>query len=224
MIAKTNRIDPWTDDIVVYRYQAKKRVMVASAPAQAILPERQTNADLVMEFIRDFNTLDSRLDPQTGAWRKGAEVGVIIYDPLTQVQAMYEDFIWKTRNKELGEKGTNAIDWGDWGLLGEKVRDVYQLAKQFPCYFVCTAHLDQREEEVRTPQGGQKISTGQWFYTAALTKGLAMGIQRDFSLTMFATEDFKWLTKSSAHYRGARSRGRELPEKVDQDFANVLDV
>lgn len=223
-IANTNRVKPWLDDLIGYRYIANRRQM-KDGPL-GIKPHRDSG--LALEFIKDFNTLDSRLDPETKKWLPGQELGALVFDPLTSVQAMYEDFIWTTRNKEMGDTGTSAVSWVDWGLLGEKVRDVYMLGKQFPCFFIAMAHLDQRLEEVRTPENAPKQNTGQWFYTVALVKGLAMTIQKDFSLTLFSTVDgpkHEWITQAGPHYRGVRSRGRDgLPPRTKQDFREVLDV
>jgi hypothetical protein len=218
MKRKVARIEPWLGDLVLYRYYTKNRRM-----ADQVAPHR--DRELVLEFLKDFNTLDNRCEPgQPIRWKPDQAIGAIIYDPLTTIQEMYEDFIWKTRGKEFGELGTNGITFTDWNLLGEKVRDAYKLAKVFPCYFVAMAHLDQRLEDVRVPEGQQKITTGKWFYTAALVKAVSMTIQKDFSTTVFTTEDFKWIVKPNEHNRGARARGKDFTtDKVDQDFANILD-
>lgn len=218
MIARQNRIDPWIEDVILYRYYTKRRTMT-----DGVAPHRDVK--LVEEFIKDFNTIDSRIDPHTNNWKPGQEIGAIINDPLTSVQEIYEDFIWTLRNKELGASGTNSIQWVDWNLLGEKVLDVIKLTKVFPCFYVATAHLDQRLEDVRVPEGQQKLTTGKWFYTAALVKALAMTIQKNFSTTLFTTEQYKWRLQNDEHHRGARARGKDnLPPLVEPDFANILDV
>lgn len=228
---KPGTVPPWIEDVILYRYQIKRRRL---DPGK-VGPSRDKN--LAIDFMNDFNKLDEdRMDARTGTWREGQELGAIIFDSLTGLSELFEDYVWQSRNRELGEDGAKAVTWTEWNLLGENIRNAYMTAKGFPCYFLATAHIDAREEEVRSPQTRQApsgnsnatLTTGNWRYVALLTKTLAMRIGKDFSVTLFNTADKTWRTQSSTkeHIEGIRSRGRDnLPPVIDKlDLSLVLDL
>jgi len=221
---KPGTCEKWINDIELYRYTKQKLVL---GPDTKVAPNRSKK--MAEDFLNEFNQLDERLDYRTKQWKPGQEIGCIAVDSLTAIQDMYEDFIWLTRGKEIGEpKGTTMIDPGDWRLLGEKVTDVYMTTKQFPCFSFFTAHVDARQEEVRALKLGEEpIKTNVWFKVPLLTKSVAMRLAKDFSIALYTTPDFKWITRPtpSDHVHSAGTRGRDnLPPLVEQDFANVLDI
>jgi ABC-type glutathione transport system ATPase component len=73
MLTKSNRIDPWIDDIVLFRYYSKRRKMEdrSDAMTRVIAPHRDTA--LAMDFIKDFNTIDDRCNFVSGlpVWKPG---------------------------------------------------------------------------------------------------------------------------------------------------------
>jgi hypothetical protein len=222
---KPGTVEPWTKDIQLFRYPIKRRKLSADATNPA--PPRDAN--LAIDFMREFNQIDTWIDQRTGLWMPGKEVGAIILDPLTGISDIYEDYVWQLRKKEIGATDPKlAVTWTEWNLLGENIRNVYMTAKGFPCYVLCTGHLDQREEEVRGPQArhgtdNEPIVTGKWFYVPMLTKSLAMRISKDFSATLRATEDYKWVTRNDDHTKGVRTRGKDgLPSQIAQDLTLVL--
>jgi hypothetical protein len=221
---KPGTCEKWISDIELHRYTKAKLVL---GPDTKVAPNRSKK--MAEDFLNEFNELDNRLDYQTKQWKPGQEIGCIAVDSLTAVQDMYEDFIWLTRNKEIGEaKGPTMIDPGDWRLLGEKVTDVYMTAKQFPCFSFFTAHEDLREEEVRPiALGAPAHTTSHYYKVPLLTKSVAMRLAKDFSIALYTTSDFKWITRPtpSDHVHSAGTRGRDnLDALVTQDFANVLDI
>jgi hypothetical protein len=235
---KPGTVAPWIHDILAFRYPIKHRRL----DPNKVGPSRDKS--LAVDFMNDFNSLDEeRMDARTNQWKPGQELGAIIFDPLTGLADLYEDFIWVNRNKEIGapprdkdkiSSVPSAVEWTEFNLLGENIRNAYMTAKGFPCYFLATGHVDAREEEVRSPQkveGRQSqgtLTTGRWRYVPLLTKSLAMRISKDFSTVLFATVDKEWRTQSSeiAHIEGVRSRGKDnLPPVLDkQDLSLVLDV
>src|SRR5258708_20851376 len=87
--AKRNHVDPWINDILLYRYYTKNRRM-----ADQVAPHR--DRDLLLEFLKDFNTLDNRCESgQPIRWNPDQPVRAIVYAPLTTVQQMYKYLICK---------------------------------------------------------------------------------------------------------------------------------
>jgi hypothetical protein len=231
---KPNTVPPWIEDILLFRYPIKRTRFTASESNPA--PYRDIN--LALDFMTEFNTLNERIDTRTRQWLPDKGIGAIVLDPLTGVSDIYEDYVWSIRKREIGappetreNRGSiTGVSWTEWNLLGENIRNVYMTAKGFPCYVVCTGHIDQREEEVKGPQSrhgtdNDPIVTGKWFTVPLLTKSLAMKISKDFSTTLLATENFKFETRNNEHLRGIRSRGKDnLPQFVEQDLSLVLDI
>jgi hypothetical protein len=216
----------WTNDIMRFRYRKERRKLPGDASLEVIGPGRDKKPH--MEFVEDFNTLDARVDPTTGKWKAGQEIGAIIFDSLTELQAMEEDYLFKSRGKEIGEeKGTKrTIEWADWNLVGEKVTDAYMTAKTLPCYLVCTAHEDIRQEYVHgslQKDGSQDRVPGASWRVPLLTYTLSMRIAKDFSVTVFCESNWRWRTRVGEHVRAAGTRLKDnLAEFVAQDFSEIL--
>lgn len=225
---RINTIPPWVDDLVIYNYRKAERKLRErdAAPARSRKP--------MDDFHDDFNKIDNWIDPKTGLWQPGKEVGVIVFDSLTSMMQMYESYIWLIRGKEIGLDGTKAINWQDWNLVGEKIRDAYNTAKQFPCYFVATAHEDTRQELVhgsaRAASPGQQASApapipGAVWAVPMLTYSLSLSAAGDFGCVVHSTVDRTWIGQPGGRIRSAGSRLKDLPEgPFEQDFANLIQV
>jgi AAA domain len=234
------KIAPWVEDIELYRYNKTKASLGVTIGPAATAPSR--DADIATEFHKDFNDLESRLEPgNRGArkWKAGQESGIIVFDSLTSLHDIYEDFLFVLRKREIGGINMNnvnsktgepadAVNWDDWRLLGEKVSSAYMTAKQMPCFLVCTAHEDYREESVKAANPKrQPMATGQYHKMPLLTTSLAKRIAKDFGIVLYTTPDFKWHTRATEgnHVLGAKSRFRDnLPLLCEQDFANILEA
>jgi hypothetical protein len=184
------------------------------------------------DLVDDFNQMDGWLDPKTNAWLPGKGVGAIIFDSLTSLMHLYESYIWLIRKKEIGLTGTESVTWQDWNLVGEKIRDAYQTAKQFPCHFVATAHEDTRQELIhgsaKAPGPGQPAQPpaplpGAVWAVPMLTYSLALSAAGDFGCVVHSTTDRTWIGRPGGRIRSAGSRLKDLPEgPIEQDFENLI--
>jgi hypothetical protein len=245
---KPKTVPPWSDDILLFRYPVKRRKFRLDQTNPA--PQRDKN--LAIDFMTEFNQLDDRLEyrptstPQTvlagqipptpqAVWKPGLEIGAILLDGLTGIADLFEDYVWVLRDRELGERPPtdrtakdHSITWTEWNLLGEKIREVYMTAKGFPCYVLCTGHVDLREQEVRGPQSrhgtdSAPIVTGEYYTVPLLTKSLAMRIAKDFSFKVLATPDHKFQTRPDKHLKGVGIRGKDdVPELIPQDLSLII--
>lgn len=221
-------VPPWVEDLRVFTYRKadlKLRERDA-APARSM--------KLSEDFQEEFNQMDNWLDRKTGLWLPGKEVGAIIYDSLTSLMHMYESYVWLLRGKEIGLDGNKAITWQDWNLVGEKIRDAYQTAKQFPCFFVATAHEDIRQMQIKgsatAAEPGkparQPTPLPEAVYAVPLlTYSLSMYAAGDFGCVVHSTSDYKWIGRPGGRIRSAGSRLRDLPDgEFEQDFANLFTI
>lgn len=225
---KPGTVPPWLDDLVVYNYRKASRKLRErdAAPARDRKP--------MDDFHDDFNKIDGWIDAKTGLWKPGHEVGAIIFDSLTSLMQLYESYIWLLRGKEIGLIGNQSITWQDWNLVGEKIRDAYNTAKQFPCYFVATAHEDTRQETVhgsaRAAVGTQSATPpvpipGAVWAVPMLTYSLSLSAAGDFGCVVHSTTDRLWLGQPGGRIRSAGSRLKELPEgPFEMDFANLIQM
>lgn len=225
---KPGTVQPWVDDLMIFNYHKAERKLKAkdAAPARSKAPGEG--------FAEDFNQLDNWLDPKTGLWLPDKGVGAIIFDSLTALMRLYEDYIWLLRGKEIGIDGPKAINWQDWNLLGSKIRDAYQTAKQFPCYFVATAHEDIRQELIHgsakpaaagQPAAGPQPVTGAHWAVPLLTYSLALSAAGDFGCVVHSTTDRTWIGQPGGRIRSAGSRLKDLPDgPIEQDFENLIRI
>ena len=221
-------VPPWVDDLRIFNYR-KGDVKLRERDAA---PQRSQK--LSEDFQSEFNQMDNWLDHKTGLWLPGKEIGAIIYDSLTSLMHMYESYVWSLRNKEIGLDGPRGISWQDWNLVGEKIRDAYQTAKQFPCFFVATAHEDTRQEQIKgsaqPARPGQPAQPptpvpGAVFAVPLLTYSLSMYAAGDFGCVVHSTTNFRWIGRPGGRIRSAGSRLRDLPdEEFEQDFANLITI
>lgn len=223
-----NRVPPWVDDLVVFNYRKGSRKLRErdAAPTRDRTP--------IDDFHDDFNQIDGWVDPKTQLWKPGHEVGAIVFDSLTSLMEIYESYIWSMRNKEIGLTGTNAVAWQDWDLLGQKLRDAYNTAKQFPCYFVATAHEDTRQELIhgsaKAPAAGQPAQPpqplpGAVWAVPMLTYKLSLSAAGDFGCVVHSTTDRTWIGRPGGRIRSAGSRLKDLPDgPITQDFANLIQI
>lgn len=219
-------VKPWVQDLLIYRYRKAARTLRTKNAA----PVRDTN--LMEDFQDDFNQMDSRLDPKTGLWKPGQALGAIIFDSLTAMMQLYESYIWNLRGKEIGLDGNKGITWQDWNLVGEKIRDAYNTAKQFPCHFVATAHEDTRQELIhgsaRAAGDGRPASApapvpGAVWAVPMLTYSLSLSAAGDFGCVVHSTVDRTWVGQPGGRIRSAGSRLKDLPEGAfEQDFENLI--
>lgn len=215
------RAGGWIEDVELHRFDSpNKRIKVA------IQPNRTTNP--AMEFIGEFNALFDRIDNRTGTWSRDP-IGAVVIDSVTGLQDRFEDFVFSTRQREIGEDGQRAITFNDWRLLAEKIIETYQCAKSLPCYFVLTAHVELRQEVIKgaNASGTDAQTTGKMYEVPFVTGVLRDRIAKDFSVVLYSTPDFKWVTRpsESARIRSAGTRGKDnLPAIVNQDFSLVLDI
>lgn len=223
---KPGTVKPWVDDLMIFNYrkEARKLRENEAAPLRSRKP--------INDFHDDFNQIDGWIDPKTGLWKPGHELGAIIFDSLTSLMQLYESFIWQVRGKEIGLTGPAAITWQDWNLVGEKIRDAYCTAKQFPCYFVATAHEDTRQEQIhgsaKAPGPGQPAQPpaplpGAVWAVPMLTYSLSLSAAGDFGCVVHSTTDRTWLGRPGGRIRSAGSRLKDLPEgPIEQDFENLI--
>lgn len=225
----------WLDDLKMYRYFKAGRQIgnEGSGPLREPAPRRSKKP--ISDFMNDFNQLDSRLDPSTGMWKPGQEVGAIVLDSLTFLMHMYVDFVWLVRGKEIGAKGAaEAINWQDWDLVGQDIRDVYRTAKTFPCFVVATSHEDIRQELIKgsaKPAGpGQPAQPpaqvqGATWAVPMLTYGLSLSIAGDFGCCVHIDENRKFIGQPGGIIRSAGSRLKDLPkEPFEADFENLITI
>lgn len=226
---RINAVPPWVDDIEVFNYHKaiKKLRENDAAPARSRTP--------MDDFMAEFNQIDGWLDPKTQLWKPGKEVGAIIFDSLTSLKSYYESFVWLLRGKEIGvETKGGSITWQDWDLVGQKIRDAYQTAKQFPCYFVATAHEDTRQELIhgsaRSAGPGQPATPPQPIQGAVwavpmLTYSLSLSAAGDFGCVVHSTVDRTWIGRPGGRIRSAGSRLKDLPDgPIEQDFSNLIQI
>jgi len=218
-----NRIDPWLNDIELHRFNTAGLRM-----KDTVTPNRRDK--LAHDYITELNEYFDRLDNRTGTFREKA-IGAIINDSITGLTDIFEDFVFSTRQREIGEEGPKAISFNDWRLLAEKVMEAYKSCKSLPCYSVFTAHVETRQQIIPgvPAQGGragiEPIATHKVYDVPLVTGQLRDRIAKDFGVVLYTTPDYKWRTRPSEQLRSAGSRGRyELPPEVGQDFAEVLDV
>jgi hypothetical protein len=231
---KPKTVEPWTQDLMIYRYTLSRRTLVSKGNTPNMVdtayvpPVRDEKP--AFAFMDDFNTLDMRLDPATGIWKQGQELGAIVFDPLNALQDFYEDFMFKLRKKEIGGTGlaNSGIEWDDWRLIGEKTLGACMAAKAFPCYFVACVHEDIRTEKVHGDP--TKPSGGGSYIVPLLTYTLAFQISGKFSAIAYSLPNFKWLMRPGAvpgtgiNLKSAGSRGRDSfpTEPIEQNFELIL--
>lgn len=221
---------PWVDDLMIFNYHKLNRQLKENdaAPMRSKKP--------MDDFHDDFNQIDGWIDPKTGLWKPGHEVGAIVFDSLTSLLYLYESYIWLMRGKEIGFTDQRAINWQDWNLVGEKIRDAYNTAKQFPCYFVATAHEDTRQELIHgsARAGGtgpgdkatpaQPVQGNVWA-VPMLTYSLSLSAAGDFGCVVHSTVDRLWMGQPGGRIRSAGSRLRDLPTgPFEQDFENLIRI
>jgi hypothetical protein len=225
---KPNATEPWVKDLHIFNYHKAQRILKERDAA----PNRSKKP--IDDFQDDFNQIDGWIDPKTGLWRPGKEVGAIIYDSLTSLMHIYESYIWLMRGKEIGLDGRGAINWQDWNLVGEKIRDAYQTAKTFPCYFVATAHEDTRQELIhgsaKAPGPGQPAQPpaplpGAVWAVPMLTYSLSLSAAGDFGCVVHSTVNRTWIGRPGGRIRSAGSRLKDLPDgEFGQDFENLIRI
>lgn len=219
-------VQPWVSDLLVYHYRKAERRLREKNAA----PDRPRT--LMEDFHDDFNKIDSWLDPSTGLWKPGQELGAIIFDSLTAMMQLYESYIWSFRGKEIGLEGNKGINWQDWNLVAEKIRDAYNTAKQFPCHFVATAHEDIRQELVhgsakaagdgKAAQPPAQVQGAVWA-VPMLTYSLSLSAAGDFGCVVHSTTDRTWTGIPGGRIRSAGSRLKDLSEgPIEQDFENLI--
>lgn len=227
-------VPSWLDDLSIYRYHKAGRQIgnVGMGPLKEPAPNRSKKP--IEDFISDFNQMDARLDPRTGAWKPGQEIGAIVLDSLTTLMHMYTDFVWLSRGKEIGGQLAQAVTWQDWDLVGQNIRDVYRTAKTFPCFVVATAHEDIRQELIKgsakAPGPGQPAQAaaqvqGATWAVPMLTYGLSLSVAGDFGCCIHIDENRKWIGQPSDKIRSAGSRLKDLPEgPFEPDFENIITI
>jgi len=225
---KPNATDPWVDDLVVFSYvnTTGKLREGDAAPNRPIAP--------INDFHKDFNQIDDWKSQNTGLWLPGRGVGAIVYDSLTSLMHMYESFVWNIRKKEIGLQGPAAVSWQDWALVGERIRQAYNTAKAFPCFFVATAHEDVRQELIhgsaKAAGPGQPAQPpaqvpGAVWSVPMLTYSLSLSAAGDFGCVVHSTVDRTWIGRAGGRIRSAGSRLKDLPEgEFEQDFENLIRI
>ena len=225
-IAKRNRIDPWTNDIRLHRFKTK-----GLRVKEGIQPGRRQ--EIATSLIREFNEYIDWLSPD-GNWKDPEKaLGAIIFDSITGMADILEDFTLDMRGREIGGEKEKAVTFNDWRLIGEKITEFYQNAKTLPnTYVICTAHIETRQEIISgLPASGgragiEPIATHQ-LLDLPLVPSLILRdrIAKDFSIILYPqSEDRRWRTSPNRQQRSAGSRLKDgLASMVDPDFKEVLD-
>lgn len=219
------RAGNWLPDLELYRYTSR----VADKIANKVEPNRSTT--LFMDFLNEFNALHDRIDPKTGNWLAGRELGAIVIDSSTGLMALLQDFVFESRHVEIGGDGPKAVTFNHWRLLAEKYLEAISCARSLPCYLVVTAHVETKQQVIKGPakDGSDDIATHQLFEIPLLpTNILRDGLAKQFSVVLYScveNGEYKWRTRPSERIRSAGTRGRDgLPAMVAQSFKEVLDL
>jgi len=229
----------------LWRYNVRGRKM-QEGPA----PTREL--DPFIDFIRDLNSLISRVKPN-GEWDNSETApGCVVIDPCTSYTEMCWDYILRKRGKELGgsrEQGAitedgktlKYVEPTDWTALQEKTVDMIKSVKSMPCHRIVTFHEELIQEMVAGTISMDKsqpsiapVRTGSIVNLPLLSGKLQSSVGKNFSIILYTRympsakreECYKWLTVPSEQERvktvGARNK-QDLPQYMLQDFCKLLD-
>lgn len=215
IIAVANK-ESWIQDLEVYRYNEKGRAIKQGADAdRSAIPTEG--------FISDAAKLYDRLDPQTGLWLPGKELGAVCVDSMTALNERWVEFVGA-----VGHKTTGDFTWVEWRKTRDKILETIKSFKGLPCYSVFMFHEVLIQEEVPDPNPKLPAKgTGNMLWVPKIQGDLNTTVQKEFSVFVHSKVEggnqYKWITQPTDRIRAIGSRNKvSMPKEVPQDFENIL--
>ncbi len=200
----------------VYRYNEKGRPIKQGQDAERSQIPTET-------FISDAAKLYDRLDPKTGKWLPGQELGAVVVDSMTALNERWVEFVGA-----VGHKTTGDFTWTEWRRTRDKILETVKSFKGLPCYSVFMFHEVLIQEEVPGPDPKAPAkTTGNMLWVPKIQGDLNVTIQKEFSVFVHSKveggDKYKWITQPTDRIRAIGSRNKtSMPKEVTQDFENIL--